>query len=75
MRLRSRKGVAMECDGYISGETLRDVADPCRYVVLSTWNNREAWLAWSASEKRREMVERLTPMLVEQEQVRVLEPA
>jgi heme-degrading monooxygenase HmoA len=66
---------AMACEGYISGETLRDVKDPSRYVVLSTWNNLDAWKAWASSEARRRLMAKIKPMLTESEQIQVLEPA
>jgi heme-degrading monooxygenase HmoA len=51
--------------GYISGETLRNVNDPEDYVVISTWENLENWNAWSASEERAEIDERINDLLRE----------
>ena len=75
LAVRSVRLDAMEQAGYISGETLRDVADPCRFVTLSTWNSREAWEEWAASEERRDSMTRLEAMLAGAEHITVLEPA
>lgn len=41
--------------GYISGETLRNVADPDEYLVISTWKSLEAWQMWFADKRRAEL--------------------
>ncbi|MBI5015222.1 MAG: antibiotic biosynthesis monooxygenase [Deltaproteobacteria bacterium] len=66
---------AMDYPGYVSGETLCDADDPRRYVTISTWSNRAAWLAWAASDTRRELMEKLAPLLMQTERVTVLEPS
>jgi quinol monooxygenase YgiN len=65
---------AMDCEGYTSGETLRDVDDPNRFVIISTWDDVAAWKAWAASGDRREIVTKLGPMLLQSERITVLEP-
>jgi heme-degrading monooxygenase HmoA len=42
--------------GYISGETMRNVADPHEYLVISTWKSVEDWERWFAN-KQREVIE------------------
>lgn len=65
---------AMRIPGYISGETLRDVDDPQRNVVISTWRSIEDWEAWKSSEARNSVLQSLKPMLVEPERITVLQP-
>ncbi len=65
---------AIPTPGYVSGETWRDVSDPHRYVVFSTWLSREHWESWAVSEDRRRIRARIEPLLHQPEQVLVLEP-
>ena len=64
---------ASQIPGYISGETLRDVADPLHFIVISTWANRHAWEAWLASEERANRVTPIQLLLREPERVQVYE--
>jgi heme-degrading monooxygenase HmoA len=57
------------------GETLRDVADPRHFLILSTWRTRDEWESWAASEARREIEDRIRLMLAEPEKITVCEPA
>ena len=40
---------AMQQNGYVSGETLVDVNDHKRIVVISVWANTSAWETWKNS--------------------------
>ena len=44
---------AMQRKGYISGETLVDLKDQRRIVVISVWANKAGWEAWLNSDERR----------------------
>ena len=44
---------AMQRKGYISGETLVDINDHRRIVVISVWANKAGWDAWVNSDERR----------------------
>lgn len=48
--------LAFSQPGYISGETMRNVADPYEYLVISTWKSVEDWQRWFAN-KQREAIE------------------
>jgi heme-degrading monooxygenase HmoA len=65
---------AIKKPGYVSGETLRDVNDPSRYVVISSWHSREHWDAWVNSEERSRADEQFRAALAEPERITVLEP-
>jgi heme oxygenase (mycobilin-producing) len=57
---------AMKQPGYITGETLIDMNDPCSVLVISTWNKPENWEAWDKSESRVELTrQKLLPLLRE----------
>ncbi len=47
---------AMKQPGYIASENLRSLDDNDQIVVVSMWENLEAWEAWKNSEKRRAIV-------------------
>lgn len=49
--------------GYISGETLRNVADPDEYLVISTWKSLEYWQTWFANQRRAELEGRVDALL------------
>jgi heme-degrading monooxygenase HmoA len=49
--INNRSG-AMQQPGYISSETLRNLDDHDQVVVVSMWENIEAWNAWKNSETR-----------------------
>ena len=65
---------AIRTPGYVSGETLRDVADPHHFMIISTWRTRDEWETWAASEKRHAIDDQIRLMLDEPEKVIVLEP-
>jgi heme-degrading monooxygenase HmoA len=45
---------AMKQDGYISSETLSDLSDPNKIMVVSMWHNIDNWNSWTNSEARKE---------------------
>ena len=46
---------AMQRKGYVSGETLIDLNDHRRIVVISVWANKAGWEAWVNSDERRKI--------------------
>jgi heme oxygenase (mycobilin-producing) len=52
MQLRTK---AMLQKGYITGETLRDLNNPSRFLVIGTWNSIEEWQAWLANPERKKL--------------------
>jgi heme-degrading monooxygenase HmoA len=50
--MREMRWEAVYAPGYIGGETLRDVAAPGHYVVISTWRSQADWDAWAVSAAR-----------------------
>lgn len=60
MQLRSK---AMQVKGYISGETLRALDNPNRYLAISNWNSVEEWRAWENSPDRKKINQELSQVL------------
>jgi heme oxygenase (mycobilin-producing) len=52
MQLRTK---AMLQKGYITGETLRDVSNASKFLVIGTWNSIEDWNAWQANVERQKI--------------------
>ena len=60
--LRELRSKAMPSKGYVSGETLRSLADPQNYVVITTWQSVDEWRAWERNSERKKIqakIERL----------------
>ena len=61
--IRQLRALAIVQHGYISGETLKRLDDPHDYLVISTWQNTDAWNAWRMSRERMEIQERIDALL------------
>lgn len=60
MQLRTK---AMLQKGYITGETLRDVNNPNKFLVIGTWNSVDDWNAWQANKERQKIQAELESLL------------
>ena len=61
--INNRSG-AMRQPGYISSETLRSIEDKDTVLVVSMWDNIEAWEAWKNSETRKANVAEFKDYLI-----------
>lgn len=68
MQLRTK---AMVQKGYITGETLRDVNNPNKFLVIGTWNSVEDWQAWQAHAERKNLQSELDKLLKGPEKIAV----
>ena len=68
MQLRTK---AMLQKGYITGETLRDVSNASKFLVISTWNSVEDWNAWQANAERQKIQAELDKLLKSPEKITV----
>ncbi len=71
--LRELRTVSMHQRGYITGETLANVEDESKIIVLSTWRSLEDWRAWEKSEARRKFYKQIEALLVEKPKVTIYE--
>jgi len=62
---------AMHAAGFISGEALHNVDNPSHRLLLATYRSVNDWYQWYHSEARREMMERITPMLEKEETITI----
>lgn len=68
---RKMRSLAMNQDGYISGETLRNMNDPEEYIVISTWQSSDEWIKWLKSNERQEVQSQIDTLLGGQTQYEI----
>ena len=52
---RRLRNLATNQPGYISGETLKRIDSPGKYLVISTWDSLDDWRRWVVSRERIEV--------------------
>ena len=57
------RGLATNHEGYISGETLRNLERPEEFMVISTWQSSQDWKEWIQSEGRKEIQGKIDSIL------------
>ncbi len=62
---------AVNAKGYISGETLRALDNPNKFIVLSNWNSADDWRAWEKSPERIKLRQEMEPLLMGKEKCAV----
>ncbi len=60
---RQMRALAMNQDGYISGETLRNLNDSEAFLVISSWQSSEDWIKWLKSPERQQIQEKIDALL------------
>jgi len=71
--IRKARKQANAVDGFIAGELLQRKGDQNHAVIISSWENIEAWDIWQNSDSRIAVLEEMRPILEEDETVIVLE--
>ena len=62
---------AIKSNGYISGETLRAIDNPNKFLVISNWNSAEDWKAWEKSAERAQLQTEIAALLLGKEKCTV----
>lgn len=60
---RQMRAMAMSMDGYISGETLRNLNNPEEFLVISNWQSSEHWVKWLNSPERQKVQRNIDELL------------
>ncbi len=60
---RKMRSLAMNQEGYISGETLRNFNNPEEFIVISSWESSDAWTRWLNSSQRQEIQSQIDTLL------------
>lgn len=71
--IRKARKQANAVDGFIAGELLQEKGDKNHAVIISSWENLDAWEKWSRSEERLSVLKSMRPLLKMDEKVTVLE--
>lgn len=61
--------------GFFGGETLVERGHSDRRLMIVKWRNLSAWNEWYTSEERARAMQRILPLLTEDETIRIYEPA
>lgn len=70
MQLRS---LSMKEPGYVSGESLKNVAKQQEYLVISTWDSLSAWKTWQSSKERAKVQDQIDVLLGQKTEYEVYE--
>lgn len=60
---RQLRSLAMNQNGYISGETLRNLNNPEEFLVISTWQSSDDWVRWLNSGERQRVQSQIDELL------------
>ena len=61
--VREMRSLATKNEGYISGETLRNLERPEEFMVISTWQSSRDWKEWLRSEDRKKVQDKIDVLL------------
>jgi len=70
---RENLQTAMSTTGFISGEVLHDISDTEKRLIVATYRTLSDWSRWYHSEERRQMMDRIGPMLEHEEKITIYE--
>ena len=62
---RRLRNLATNQPGYISGETLKKIDSPGKYLVISTWQSLDDWREWLVFRERIEVQNEIDARLEE----------
>ena len=71
--IRRARKQANTVEGFIAGELLQEKDNANHAIIISSWENNEAWDAWAVSEERFAALEGMRSLLDCDETVTVLE--
>ncbi len=72
--LTELRSLAEKQPGYISGETLRSLDDPDKYLVFSKWETVDDWKHWLQSKERRDLQGEVDSLIGEKTFYEIFEP-
>ena len=62
----------LEAPGYISGANFKDANDDNHRVIITNWTSLSAWQKWQGSDKGRNVIAAIQPILSTTEKITVL---
>jgi len=61
--VRQMRSMATHHEGYVSGETLRNLESPEEFIVISTWESSQYWKDWLKSDDRKKVQDKMDSLL------------
>jgi len=61
--VKQMRGLATNHEGYISGETLRNLESPEEFMVISTWESSKDWKEWLKSKDKKNIQDKIDSLL------------
>ena len=71
---REAMRVSLGVRGFVGGVTLVELGHTDRRLMITKWRDLRAWKEWHASEERAMAMQRILPLLTEDETIRIYEP-
>ena len=71
--IRRARKQANAVEGFIAGELLQEKDNAHHAIIISSWENNQAWDSWAVSEERLEALEGMKSLLESAETVTILE--
>lgn len=71
--IRRARKQANTVEGFIAGELLQEKDNANHAIIISSWENNQAWDAWAVSEERLAALEGMRSLLESDETVTILE--
>ena len=71
--IRRARKQATAVEGFIAGELLQEKSNRNKAVIISSWENIEAWELWMASDERSKVLTEMRQLLESDERITVLE--
>ncbi|MYL24158.1 antibiotic biosynthesis monooxygenase family protein [Vreelandella massiliensis] len=70
---REAMRVSLGARGFVGGETLVEMGHTDRRLMITKWRDLRAWKEWHTSEARAAAMQRILPLLTEEETIRIYE--
>ncbi|MGP9809259.1 antibiotic biosynthesis monooxygenase family protein [Halomonas sp. AOP12-C2-37] len=71
---REAMSVSLGVRGFVGGETLVERDHTDRRLMITKWRDIRAWKEWHSSDARTMAMQRILPLLTEDETIRIYEP-
>lgn len=72
---RQAMRISLGARGFVGGETLVEMEHSDRRLMITKWRNLRAWKEWYTSEARANAMQQISPLLTEEETIRIYEPS
>ena len=69
----AKKQASTNHQGFIAGELLQEKTEQNHAVIISSWEDYEAWDKWQGSDDRAAVLAQMRPLLENDEKITVLE--